>query len=137
MHLTRARIGLLKKFFHYVQEGLPIKLKAFHIVNCVTFIDKALAIVKPFIKKEVFEMVKRACRSDKKYLNLSFFKVRFHPSNMDMDEFYEKHLPRKCLPLEFGGLLPSCQELHMENMKRLESLTPFFEAEEYQRFNTL
>lgn len=53
---------------------------------------------------------------------------------MDYEEFHEKCIPKKCLPLDYGGLLPSAHELHMENTRILEERMEFFEAEEYQRY---
>lgn len=57
MHLTKARLGLVKTFCHYLQEGLPVRLKEIHILNCVYFIEKVIAIIRPFTKKEVMDMV--------------------------------------------------------------------------------
>lgn len=56
-HLTRVKLWAVKKFFVYVQEGLPIQLKAIHVLNCVWFIDKILSLVKPFYKPELLELV--------------------------------------------------------------------------------
>ncbi|KAF2881465.1 hypothetical protein ILUMI_24701, partial [Ignelater luminosus] len=56
MHLTKLKIKYIKFFFYYLQEGLPVKLKAIHILNTVYFIDKAMVIVNPFISKEVLEV---------------------------------------------------------------------------------
>lgn len=56
-HLLRIKISAIRKFFHYLQEGLPGKLKAIHILNVVGFFDKILSIMKPFMKAEIFKMV--------------------------------------------------------------------------------
>lgn len=58
MHLTRARMHLIKKFFHYTQEALPVKLKQIHVMNTVYFLDKIMAIIKPFLSKEVAKLVR-------------------------------------------------------------------------------
>jgi hypothetical protein len=57
MHLTRARLSSVRKFFHYLQDCLPAKLKAIHIMNAVSFFDKVLYIIKPFMKAEIIDMV--------------------------------------------------------------------------------
>lgn len=57
-HLTRMSIGSIRKLFEYVQEGMPVRLKAIHIINVVGFMDKFLSIVRPFVNSEIFEMVK-------------------------------------------------------------------------------
>lgn len=56
-HLTRLPINSIRKFFEYLQEGMPIRLKAIHVLNAVWFIDKLLAIIRPFMKRELYEMV--------------------------------------------------------------------------------
>lgn len=56
-HLLRVKIGTIRKFFHYLQEGLPAKLKAIHVLNAVSFFDKVLYIIKPFMNAEILNMV--------------------------------------------------------------------------------
>lgn len=61
MHLTKLKIKYIKSFFHYLQEGLPVKLKGMHVLNTVYFIDKIMFLINPFIKKEVLDMVSIFC----------------------------------------------------------------------------
>lgn len=56
-HLTRVTISGIRRFFEYIQEAMPVRLKAIHVVNCVWFIDKVLSLIKPFMKKELMEIV--------------------------------------------------------------------------------
>lgn len=56
-HLTRLKLGAVKKFFFYVQEALPLQLQSIHVLNVVWFFDKIFKLVKPFIKPEVIEQV--------------------------------------------------------------------------------
>lgn len=56
-HLTRVRISSIRKFFHYLQEGLPAKLYQIHIFNVVSFFDKILSLIKPFMKAEILKNV--------------------------------------------------------------------------------
>lgn len=58
-HLLRPKIETLKMFFHYLQDALPAKLEAMHIINCVSFFDMVLALVKPFMKSEIIKKVWR------------------------------------------------------------------------------
>lgn len=58
MHLTRLRMGNVKSFLQFVQEALPVQLKAVHVLNVVYFIDKILGLLKPFMKKELFDLVR-------------------------------------------------------------------------------
>ncbi|KAK9754271.1 CRAL/TRIO domain [Popillia japonica] len=112
MHLTRIKLGCIKAFFEYCQDCLPVKLKTIHVLNSVYFLDKILAIIKPFIKKELYEL------------------IHFHPPNLNMEKFYRKYISKECLPSDYGGDLPNTRILHEMNTKRLGELKPFFDAEE-------
>lgn len=57
MHLTRVNLGSIKKFFTYLQDCVPGKLRAIHVVNSVYFIDKILTMIKPFVKAEILNCV--------------------------------------------------------------------------------
>lgn len=41
----------------YLQEAHPVRLKAIHVINCTTFLDRVMYLVKPFMKKQVANMV--------------------------------------------------------------------------------
>lgn len=56
-HLTRVRIGTIKKYFQYLQEALPAKLCQIHVLNVVPFFDKIMAMIKPFMRAEIFKVV--------------------------------------------------------------------------------
>lgn len=56
-HLTRVRISSIKKFFQYLQEGLPARLCQIHIFNVVSFFGTILAMIKPFMRAEIFKVV--------------------------------------------------------------------------------
>lgn len=117
MHLTRFRLGLIKIFFPYLQKGLPLRLKSIHVLNTGYFIDKVMAIIKPFAKKEVLDM------------------VHFHPADMDMELFYEKWVPKRCLPEDLGGDLPPVRDLHQNNIEKLTDMDAYFKEEELQRYS--
>lgn len=56
-HLTRVRVGTIRKFFRYVQEGIPGTLYQIHVLNVVSFFDKILTLIKPFMRAEIFKVV--------------------------------------------------------------------------------
>lgn len=56
-HLTRVRLASIKKFFAYLQEGLPGKLCQIHVVNVVSFFDRIISMIKPFMRAEIFKSV--------------------------------------------------------------------------------
>lgn len=65
-HLTRLSVKSIKRFIQYLQDGLPAKLQAIHILNVVPFFDKILSIMKPFMKADIINMVNNF------YLNFFF-----------------------------------------------------------------
>ncbi|EAA05957.5 alpha-tocopherol transfer protein-like [Anopheles arabiensis] len=115
MHLTRINMSSVRKFFHYLQDGLPAKLKAIHVMNVVSFFDKILYIIKPFIHAEILNVL---------YL---------HTSSANLDSFYEEWIPKSGLPSDLGGDMKSIDELHQDHLKEFERLRPYFLAEERQR----
>lgn len=57
-HLTRVRLSAIKKFFYYLQEGLPARLCQIHVFNVVSFFGKILSMIKPFMRAEIFKCVR-------------------------------------------------------------------------------
>nr|CAH7758590.1 unnamed protein product [Callosobruchus chinensis] len=114
MHLTRLKLGTLKKFFAYVQEALPTQLKKVHIINASYIFEKILAIAKPFMKKELFEL------------------IIAHPPGMPWSELHEKYIPASLLPSDLGGELPSVDQMHEEVQKELRKLKTFLETHDKQ-----
>jgi hypothetical protein len=51
---------------------------------------------------------------------------------MNWEEFYKNHVPKSHLPSDYGGDLPSIQELHESNHKFLQQFKSYFDAEERQ-----
>jgi hypothetical protein len=52
-----------------------------------------------------------------------------------MMQFHKECLPVSCLPKEYGGDLPTVEELNQISIQRFRELKPFFEAEEkFRRF---
>lgn len=56
-HLLRMGVFTVKHFMNYLQEGMPVRIKGLQFFNVVPFIDKILFLVKPFMKKSLFEML--------------------------------------------------------------------------------
>ncbi|EDV92764.1 alpha-tocopherol transfer protein-like [Drosophila grimshawi] len=101
-----ARIGLLqmKKFLYYLQEAAAIRLIGFHFINIVPFMDKIMALMSPFMKKELTSIL---------YMH------------SDINEFF-KFVPRELLPKDYGGPLEEisvAKELYykklMDNRKQM------------------
>ncbi|CAG9861510.1 unnamed protein product [Phyllotreta striolata] len=114
MHLTRLKLGPLKKFFAYLQEALPTQLRRVHVLNATYIFEKILAIAKPFMKKELFEL------------------IITHPPETSMQDFFENHIPAACMPSNFGGELKSLEEISEDTKEYIRGVKGFLEDEEQQ-----
>lgn len=56
-HIARLNLMNVKKILYYVQEAIPVRLKAIHIFNTVPIIDTLLNMIKPFAKAELLKLV--------------------------------------------------------------------------------
>jgi len=56
-HIARMNLMIIRKLLYYIQEAAPVRLKALHILNTMPVVDKLLNIVKPFVKRELLELV--------------------------------------------------------------------------------
>lgn len=56
-HLSKMTFSTLRIYMAFLQEALPVHLKAIHIINCPSYLDKIVSIMKPFISREVFKLV--------------------------------------------------------------------------------
>ncbi|KAH1012034.1 hypothetical protein HUJ04_001280 [Dendroctonus ponderosae] len=64
MHLTRMKIGPMRRYFQFLQEGFPIQMKVIHIINAVYFFDKFLNVVKLCTKSELMEMANQGASAE-------------------------------------------------------------------------
>ncbi|KAB0791387.1 hypothetical protein PPYR_03187 [Photinus pyralis] len=113
-HITRIKPKVMKIFIQYLQEGLSGKLKAIHIVNMMSILNKLLKVLKPFIKKEVWNM------------------THFHSRGKNLSSFY-KYVPTEYLPEDFGGCHPPLSVLNDVTVHTLTSMEGYFESEEIFR----
>lgn len=111
MHLTRVKLHLLKIFFNYIQEALPLQLKAVHYINANYALKQFISIAKCFIKAELFN------------------KITFHSGFDDLHDF----IPIEYIPSNFNGHLVSIEELQRDSVRRLRDMQTFWDAEEAMR----
>ncbi|KAK9754144.1 CRAL/TRIO domain [Popillia japonica] len=104
-HMTKINPMQLKKFFVYLQEGMPIRLKAMYFINIPSFMDKLLALIKPLMKKELLETMQLF--TDK------------------LDDLY-KIIPQECFPADYGGTADPLTELIRRRNENFKVNDKFF-----------
>lgn len=91
-HFTKifSNLSMMKAYFGYAQEAAPIKIVQSNFVNCPAIMGKVMTIIKPFLKKEVWETIK------------------MHSS---LESLYEC-IPKDLLPIEYNGSVGCLDEFH-------------------------
>lgn len=56
-HLAGLNLIGLKKILFYIQEAIPVRLKGLHILNTMPIVDTLVNLIKPFMKKELMNLV--------------------------------------------------------------------------------
>ncbi|XP_039302240.1 alpha-tocopherol transfer protein-like [Solenopsis invicta] len=107
-HVARISPLAAKKALYYVQEAMPVRLKEIHVINVPPAVELLMNIVKPFMKKEMIDM------------------IHFHSSL----ESLSKYIPIDALPNEMNGKGGSIQELAEIQVKRLEDYREWFLQDE-------
>lgn len=96
-HMLRSSPFLAQKYMYYLQEAMPIRIIKMHCFNIVSFMDKLLSFVKPFMKQSLLDM------------------MIFHEG---IDSLLE-NVPAEILPSDFpGGKEKSIAEWHGNNCLR-------------------
>ncbi|XP_071449955.1 alpha-tocopherol transfer protein-like [Hetaerina americana] len=107
-HIPKINIPLVKKFLVYVQEAMPIRLKQIHVINAQPIVDKIYAMLKPFLKGEIMDM------------------IQFHkPGHM---ETLHEYVAQEILPKDLGGNSKSVEILHGEIRKKVGENAEFLQV---------
>ncbi|CAB3227925.1 unnamed protein product [Arctia plantaginis] len=117
-HLLKMNPLIIRKLILYLQDALPVRMHAIHILNAEPILDKLMGLLKPFMNKKFFD------------------KITFHNKNESLEKFYDI-VPRSSLPPIYGGTLPNTQLLHKNCLEQLHSLEMYFKSEEEQRLVAL
>ncbi|XP_054725646.1 alpha-tocopherol transfer protein-like [Anastrepha obliqua] len=97
-HVTRVGIFQMKKFLFYLQEAAALRLIGFHFINIVPFMDKILALMTPFMKKELMNIL---------YVH------------NNLEDFF-KYVPQSILPKDYGGQNQEFGEISETFYKKLK-----------------
>ncbi|CAH1118415.1 unnamed protein product [Phaedon cochleariae] len=109
-HFLKLGVVVMKKFLYYLQEGMPIRLKSLQFFNIVPFMDKILAMMKPFMKKELIDSL---------------------VLHNDVSTVF-KYIPIDILPQEYGGSCESLPILQEKYKARMIDNGEFFKFQESQ-----
>lgn len=112
-HFTRLNPLIMKKFLFYLQEATPIRIQGIHLINAVSFVDKILAMMKPFLKKELLDV------------------IHIHTTN---ESFY-KFVPREILPVEYGGNLKNMEESYKNLCENVKKCQQYFIDDQVRKAN--
>lgn len=112
-HAARLNPVGLKKYLIYLQEALPVRLKGFHFMNITSVMDVILNMMKPFMKKELLDM------------------LHTHTTLDTLSKF----IPIDILPNETGGKAGPLMEFHKKTIKMLEENRDWFLQEETKVVN--
>ncbi|KAH7952475.1 hypothetical protein HPB52_023632 [Rhipicephalus sanguineus] len=102
--------GLIKKGLEYVQDSMPSRLKAFHVVRQTQAFDILYGIMKPFLKTKLTR--------------------RFHGENF---ESLHKDISPEQLPAQFGGQAPPLDYDAFWN--KMDELEDAFKGDNYYGYS--
>lgn len=80
--LFSCHFGLIRRFLEYLQDCMPMRLKAVHIIRESKAMDLLFVLIRPFIKRKLAQ------------------RIHFH--GRSYEKLYED-LPPSMLPEEYGG----------------------------------
>uniref|UniRef100_A0A146MET1 Alpha-tocopherol transfer protein-like n=1 Tax=Lygus hesperus TaxID=30085 RepID=A0A146MET1_LYGHE len=106
-HLARVSLSSVKKYFVYVQEAMPIRLRGVHIVNINTVITHIMSLIKPFIGKEQAKQI-----------------IMYTPEQIEQSY---KALPKSMQPKDYGGDAPSMDSMFRDTVKRIRANKDWFD----------
>lgn len=90
-HIARLEILTLKRFMYYLQDAMPTRIKGIHVINIKPFVDKIVFLMRPFMKKELWNV------------------FHLHTSMDSMHKFVEHEVFPANYP---GGKGPLFEEMH-------------------------
>lgn len=109
-HFMRFSTSIIHRFINYLQDAMPIRLRYVHLINMSYFVEKFLSLIRPFIKKELFELIK------------------VH-SNI---ESLHQYIPQVLLPEDYGGSTDSTEILQGKVIQLLENSEEFLKFQDSQ-----
>lgn len=104
-----SNVSAIRHFMKYVQEAAPIRLIQNHYVNCTPALSKVMALLKPFMKKEMSE------------------NMHFHTNGF---ESLHKFVPANCLPEEYEGTQGKLEDYFNTTVANIKDLRDYLIKDE-------
>ncbi|CAH0595556.1 unnamed protein product [Chrysodeixis includens] len=111
-HLAKLDVQSIQQFLYYLQEAMLVKVRGLHFLNAPSFMDRLMMMIKPFMKKELIDV------------------LIIHQIGA---KTLDKHVPMVGLPKGAGGEFKSFDELRDETIARLNANKQFFVEENKKR----
>ncbi|XP_059622662.1 retinol-binding protein pinta-like [Phlebotomus argentipes] len=110
-HIARLGLVQMKKYITYLQDALPVRIKGLYFINANPITDKLLAMMKPFMNKQLTSMLQAFTTMESVY----------------------KVIPREMFPKELGGQSKSFEELQKDMKQSMAAHRNFFLEQENSR----
>ncbi|GBP86316.1 Alpha-tocopherol transfer protein-like [Eumeta japonica] len=111
-HVTKLDVTTVRQTLYFLQEAMLVRLKGVHFLNAPYFMDRLMMLLKPFIKKELLDI------------------VHIHQIKSDT---IEKFIPKEALPKESGGQYMDYNTIKENLIERLRANREFFKDESRKR----
>ncbi|KAH8261762.1 hypothetical protein KR038_007974 [Drosophila bunnanda] len=109
-HLAYVSIFVLRIYMKFLQEAYPCRLRAMHVINCPSFLDKLVSMMSPFLREEVRNMIK------------------YHTEGL---ESLYAEVPRDMLPEEYGGKAGTMEQLKARSIQSIREKSAYLSDERY------
>ncbi|KAK9507042.1 hypothetical protein O3M35_008871 [Rhynocoris fuscipes] len=111
-HFPLTTFPMLRKLVTFVQESIPIQLKALHVINLSRTAEKIYHLIKPFLKRDLITLI--------------------HIHTKGITSLHQSITP-DLLPTELDGELATIDHFQTVFRKKVESMKEWFEIEEMER----
>ncbi|XP_063896561.1 clavesin-1 [Helicoverpa armigera] len=111
-HIARLDLQSVQQFLYFLQEAMLLKIKSLHFLNAPSFMDKLMMILRPFMKKELLDM------------------LSIHQTG---SKTIEKFMPIEGLPKGAGGQYKSLEQIRDDNITKMKNSKQFFVEENKKR----
>ncbi|XP_017768456.1 PREDICTED: alpha-tocopherol transfer protein-like [Nicrophorus vespilloides] len=109
-HVAKMNFVQLRKFFFYLQESMPVRIRGMHFINLGTVVEKIMSLIKPFMRKDL---------------------VKILYTHADVEGLL-KYIPKECLPNNLGGEAGDVSDILRKTKEDFYENEEFFAAEELQ-----